>query len=902
MSRIYSVETRPQAALIIGQGSGLALALATALKQQGIFTVDENYSLHSLLQTHDLDYLIVFASSDGVLELFNKIYPSLADQSPQIILLHHQATSTPPIPNLSLEIVYPDFIGASQYVSPILSRWANTLTTTRSIIIPGDGLANISLLSDTDLVAGAVSAITSPNHKKALFLTTSSSISLLNLAYELRSLLPGKINLTFDPQDSYSLSDPQLSAFPCPETIKLPKLLNLFVQSLLLPKATTPDPQPLSVTPPPTPKLSPAPSPASKPTRLSRFRSPEPVFAPLTPPRPSFKLSSLFPRVHFSTRHSILARGLIIAFALYLSALAFATTVTILSLRSYLSATQTALPSPNPLGQTTATFLQANLYAVTLFPGAKNNQSLTDLSTLLDAYQQFLALLPTVTDLSNNTSNLTRLILNNNSPNTVGGGDIPRLISDSRLQAETLYQQLSLLDGSLPAVAPATIPTRFHDNYSGAKTILTELKRSVLMSKGVLSILPDLIGIGGRRKYGVLFQNNMELRATGGFIGSFAILSFDNGTLYDMPIYDVYAADGNLKGHVEPPTPIKDILGEANWYLRDSNFDPDFPTSARRAEWFIQKTMNLELDGIVALNLDALRALLSVTGPLNLPDYNETITSDNLYERAQYHAEVNFFPGSTQKKEFLSSVGNALFTQLSTADSSLGLPTLNTLLNSLDNKSILMSVKRESTEHVLSTLAWNGALLTPPDSLMVVDSNFGVNKANYYVSRAIELLITLDKSLNITHTLRIRYNNTATSNSWPAGPYKNYSRLVLPPNTTITSIKVADQILDKSDYTISTEHNRTVVGFFFTVPINSTLGVEVNYLSPTTLANATPNYSWYWQKQPGTSSQDPVKVYLNYPLYLKPQVISPEAATNPQQLVFDFANDTDHRLSVQFSQ
>lgn len=98
----------------------------------------------------------------------------------------------------------------------------------------------------------------------------------------------------------------------------------------------------------------------------------------------------------------------------------------------------------------------------------------------------------------------------------------------------------------------------------------------------------------------------MELRSTGGFIGSFAVLSFENGKLYDMPIYDVYDADGQLKGHVEPPKPIKNILGEANWYLRDSNFDPDFPTSARRAEWFMKKTLNLDLDGTIAVNVNTL--------------------------------------------------------------------------------------------------------------------------------------------------------------------------------------------------------------------------------------------------------------------------------------------------------
>jgi hypothetical protein len=161
------------------------------------------------------------------------------------------------------------------------------------------------------------------------------------------------------------------------------------------------------------------------------------------------------------------------------------------------------------------------------------------------------------------------------SPFCTGSADIAQTISRSRLESEELYQKLSLLDGSLPDTTPGVIPGKYHAGYVAAKSELSGLKRSVITAKAILATTPEVIGLGGRRKYAVLFQNNMELRATGGFIGSLAILSFENGKLYDMPIFDVYDADGQLKGRRPPAR--SDILGEANWYLRDSNFDPDFP-------------------------------------------------------------------------------------------------------------------------------------------------------------------------------------------------------------------------------------------------------------------------------------------------------------------------------------
>ena len=68
----------------------------------------------------------------------------------------------------------------------------------------------------------------------------------------------------------------------------------------------------------------------------------------------------------------------------------------------------------------------------------------------------------------------------------------------------------------------------------------------------------------------------MELRPTGGFIGSYAIMTFDKGRLAEIVVNDVYTADGQLKGHVDPPEPIRKYLGEGGWFLRDSNWDPDF--------------------------------------------------------------------------------------------------------------------------------------------------------------------------------------------------------------------------------------------------------------------------------------------------------------------------------------
>ena len=108
----------------------------------------------------------------------------------------------------------------------------------------------------------------------------------------------------------------------------------------------------------------------------------------------------------------------------------------------------------------------------------------------------------------------------------------------------------------------------------------------------IQSLMPLASGIAGDEKnktYLILFQNNTELRPTGGFIGSYGLMTVKSGSMGSLSIHDVYEADGQLKAHVDPPMAFRDYMSQPNWFLRDSNFDPDFALSAQQAEWFLEK-------------------------------------------------------------------------------------------------------------------------------------------------------------------------------------------------------------------------------------------------------------------------------------------------------------------------
>ncbi|MFH2085229.1 MAG: DUF4012 domain-containing protein [bacterium] len=932
-ARTFAVETQAQAVAIFGGPTELTTKLTQELEVNGLHAerVASSTQLEKLQATHDPDYLVIFSDfKDG--DLLPTLQTLVESGQSHLILISplNSPASNLPLPPATLNLIYSDYVGDDELFSPTLESWLTNIQSSRALELAGDGLSELSLLGINDLASLLSLAIfhSGGGSGVTLYLGNPTPISFLNLAYLIRTNLPFKINLSFTAgEESTQL---ELDNFAAALEKLNYHLLDSFEDLLKIYLKThvkveeKPTPRSEAETPPLNPNANTAEQAVSGKSsinggakKLTPLKTSIPAFIPLQSKKRPFSFSNLIPKFHLKRHHilqpspthphlrTIVGRGLIIGLALYLGTVAFSGTIVGLSVNSNIKTIrQEELPKSNRLSSFSLTYLQANWIALTSVPGLSTKQSMIDLTLLLDAYHQALSALDTASLLNKSTQNLLGYIFGS------GNADVAQVISLSRLQAEELYQKLSLLDGSLPKDPPLIVPTKYHLSYERAKAKLGVVKRGVTTTKAVLAVTPDFIGLGGRRKYAVLFQNNLELRATGGFIGSFAILSFENGKLYDMPIYDVYDSDGQLKGHVEPPSPIKTILGEGNWYLRDSNFDPDFPTSARRAEWFINKSLNFNLDGTIAMTIPSLSALLEATGPLEIPDYNETITGGNLSERVQLHAEVNFFPGSTKKKEFLSTVASALFAKLPSQGGLVSLKLGTALADSVARKDTLISLTNTTTNHVFQTLGWNGSLVDFPcpttlnchkDYAMVVDSNFGVNKANYFIKRNIEEVITLDQNLAVNHVLRLRYQNTATSDAWPAGTYKNYQRLYLPIGTTIGKIRVGDKELATKDYTVYSEHNRAVLSYLVSVPIKETVIVQIEYTTPQLPQENELLYTWYWQKQPGTSSDDSLTVYLNHPAYLSPTTISPAADLGPQQLKFDMQNDTDRRITVKFT-
>lgn len=493
-------------------------------------------------------------------------------------------------------------------------------------------------------------------------------------------------------------------------------------------------------------------------------------------------------------------------------------------------------------------------------------------------------------------------------------GNIAQALKEIRLSLDQGYNDFSFVDSELQSgrELQLDLTTSLTKQLQTLTNDLPALRHKINQARLLLPLVPSFIAQDSKKTYLVLFQNSAELRPTGGFIGSYGLLSFEKGKLLDFSVEDIYAADGQLKGYVEPPEPIKEFLGQNTWFFRDSNWDPDFTVSAPRAEWFLNKTTGRNVDGVIAVNLPAVKELLAATGPITLSDYNEEVTSDNLFERAEYHSEIDFFPGSTQKKDFLGALAREIFDRLKNSSASGMLKLSQALETSLAQKQLLFYLHDADSQRLLLEQNWAGALFAPSlnpaanqpvtsDYAFSVEANLGINKANYFLKRNLEQQLTLLKNREILSVTTIEYQNQSPADAWPGGIYRTYLRQYLPQNSTLISVKVADSKLNLKDIDQAIVNDKLVLGFPVTVPVKNSLKVEITYRlsDPLAITNQQGRLAVVIAKQPGTLA-DPLKVIVNYPSYLSVSAVSSQGIISPQVVTFQSDLSLDRVFTIDF--
>lgn len=406
-----------------------------------------------------------------------------------------------------------------------------------------------------------------------------------------------------------------------------------------------------------------------------------------------------------------------------------------------------------------------------------------------------------------------------------------------------------------------------------AKDFITGSYAAVSGGKQALQITPNALGQNGAKTYLILFQNDKEIRPTGGFITAYAFLNIDHGKITTTQSDDIYRLDERLQAvcqskicPLSPPAPIVKYLPEvsgkarSSWSLRDSNISPDLPTAAHEFETMYQLLgQGLPFDGIIFIDSQVVEDLIAITGPIDVygTPYSASLDSrcncPNVIFELENYSEIAA-KGTQDRKAILGVLMSQLLAKSVGADITKIPQFLQAIVTLANQKHFIFYMHDDKQESALSSLNWTGQIKNyDGDYLHINDANFAGGKSNLYVVQTVTQDIGHDKA-GIRKKITVEYKNPQPFNIWLNGINRDYVRFYVPKGSKLISSKGSEETV-----TTTEDLGKTVFEAFITVRPQNSRKLEVEYTIP---YQQSGGYKLLIQKQPGAKEFE-YKININ---------------------------------------
>lgn len=305
------------------------------------------------------------------------------------------------------------------------------------------------------------------------------------------------------------------------------------------------------------------------------------------------------------------------------------------------------------------------------------------------------------------------------------------------------------------------------------RSAMTAVSPDLEAAGNTARLLPGMLGATGPRSYLIVAQNPAELRATGGLIGSVALVTTDKGAV----ALTSQAAGTSIGPWPEPvfsvPTATTDLYGPlVGRFLQDVNFTPDFPLAARTASAMWVKTHGGVVDGVITVDPVVLSALLHATGPVKLPS-GDVLTSSNAVSLLLSGIYARYPNQPSLQDAFFASATTALFSKIASGGvDGKALASALTAAGSSDRLRIWSSRPSEQSVLQSTTLAGNLPVSDPQTTALGVYFNDATgSKMDYYLQTSVAAgaaVCRLDDK--ITSVVHVTLKNTAPADAATALP------------------------------------------------------------------------------------------------------------------------------------
>jgi hypothetical protein len=277
--------------------------------------------------------------------------------------------------------------------------------------------------------------------------------------------------------------------------------------------------------------------------------------------------------------------------------------------------------------------------------------------------------------------------------------------------------------------------------------------------------LPNLLGATdeGPKTYLILLQNEDELRATGGFLTGVATIVLENGKILSYKVEDSTVIDNPDQYYPPAPWQLESYMDASHWVFRDSNWSPDFPTTAKWAEMFIATSRNYTVDGVIAIDQEFLRLILKAIGPITVENASYLITSENVIDyMRKSKSEVPKSEQDLHRKDFMTDLAQAILDRFQKVGEIPWVELGKSIKVALDERHIQIQIDDPIISTILSEQNWDGAIrANSRDFLFVVDSNIGFSKVNAVITEQLNYSVDLANADNPSAKLTVTQKNNA---------------------------------------------------------------------------------------------------------------------------------------------
>lgn len=417
--------------------------------------------------------------------------------------------------------------------------------------------------------------------------------------------------------------------------------------------------------------------------------------------------------------------------------------------------------------------------------------------------------------------------------------------------------------------------------------------------------LKEVLGLNRDKRYLLVFQNNAEMRGSGGFLGSYALVDIRDGQIrnLEVPGGGSYDTEGGMKVNVVAPEPL--WLVSPLWHFWDANWWPDWPTTAKNLMWFYEKSDGPSVDGAIGVTPTVVERLLEITGPIDLTaEYGLIIDKNNFWETVQKITErenltkthpeaIAGLPAtSTVIKSDLpleqgldinsenkpkKIIGDLLAKILEILPQKLNKENLVKIITiweeNMSEKQILFYFNDPTLQSEFAGRNWAGEVRpTDRDYLMVVNTNIAGQKSDRLMSEKIDLTSEAGTNGGLINTVTITRTHNGLKNEALTGVRNvDWLRVYVPLDSELISASgfvapEAEYLQDKPEadwiktpllaaemaaatdsatgVKIYTENNKTVFANWLMVDPGQTATVVIKYRLPFNIFTAKTDDSW----------------------------------------------------------